>query len=81
MTVIQKYPWRLRSSMPASEMRSSARVAPRSVTRATAGLGDDVLDGERRRLDGGRARGVTDRAEAHQRLERLLALEHRRRGG
>src|SRR5690606_34166180 len=27
----QKYPSRLRSSMPASDMRSSARVAPRSV--------------------------------------------------
>src|SRR5260370_21714539 len=32
----QKYPSRLRSSMPASEMRSSARVAPRSVTRDAA---------------------------------------------
>ena len=32
----QKYPSRLRSSIPASEMRSSARVAPRSVIRATA---------------------------------------------
>ena len=32
----QKYPSRLRSSMPASEIRSSARVAPRSVSRDTA---------------------------------------------
>src|SRR5690606_38129787 len=32
----QKYPSRLRSSMPASLMRSSARVAPRSLMRVTA---------------------------------------------
>ena len=30
------------------------------------GLGDDVLDRERRRLDGRRAGGVADRAEAHE---------------
>src|SRR4029079_13346161 len=40
------------------------------------GLGDDVLDGERRRLDRGRAGGVADRAEPHRRLERCLAVEH-----
>ncbi len=32
----QKYPTRLRSSMAASDVRSSARVSPRSVTRVAA---------------------------------------------
>ena len=41
----QKYPSRLRSSMAASDARSSARVAPRSVTRVAATSSMIVVDG------------------------------------
>ena len=44
----QKYPSRLRSSMAASLTRSSARVAPRSVSRRRGHLDDDVVDRRRR---------------------------------
>ena len=60
----QKYPSRLRSSMPASEIRSSARVAPRSVSRVT-----DTSSMMRSMVSAAdsiapRAVGVADRAEA-----------------
>ena len=63
--------------MPASEMRSSARVAPRSVSRVAATSAMIGVDGLGRRLDAAGAVGVTDGAEAHHGLEDLLARSGR----
>ena len=51
--------------MPASENRSSARVAPRSVIAGRGDLGDDLLERGGRRLDAAGAGRVADGAEAH----------------
>ena len=73
----QKYPSRLRSSMAASLTRSSARVAPRSVSReaATSRMMSSTDAG--RRLDGPGAGHVAHRAVAHGGLEDLLVVPGR----
>ena len=60
--------------MPASEMRSSARVAPRSVSRETAvsAITSDTVPGQR--LDAAGARDIADGAEAHGLLDDLFVL-------
>ena len=60
----QKYPSFLRSSIAASDARSSARVAPRSVMRVARDLVDDLLERVGVRLDGAGAGHVADGAEA-----------------
>ena len=60
--------------MPASEIRSSARVAPRSVSRDTAVSAITSDDGARQRLDAAGAGDVADGAEPHRLLEDLLVL-------
>ena len=47
----QKYPSFLRSSIDASEVWSSMRVAPRSVMRRDGGLDDDRVERRRVGLD------------------------------
>ena len=71
--VIRSIPRRLRSSMAASERRSSARVAPRSVRRLAADLADHRLDVDGIGLDGAGAAHVADRPVADEPVSRLLA--------
>ena len=62
--------------MPTSEMRSSARVAPRSVivAAATSAMTCSTVGGVR--LDRAGAGRVADGAEAHRLLDELFAVHH-----
>ena len=70
----QKYPSRLRSSIAASEARSSARVAPRSVMRLAATSSMIFSTRVRVGLDCRGAGHVADGAVPHLGLEHLGAL-------
>ena len=77
----QKYPSFLRSSMPASLIRSSARVAPRSVRRVAATSVTTSSRWRGRGLDAPRTGDVADGAEADGRLERPARRCPAGRGG